>query len=268
MEKEKIIKLADAFMQEAFQANCYVDLINQYSRNVKEYFDELKISGAFYSYTYNALVIATFMELGKIYDRNRDSVNIKQLLDDCKEKKNLFPQQRMFEINGENKAFPYQHTVTVDEKEFFVLEIDKQRPINEMFGNPDFQITVNMSVDKYFELYEWKYKKIEPIIQNLLKQRNKIYAHNDKRFIGNIEEVIGKFPVSKNDIDSLINFAIEFCRFVLALLTGIYRADKPVNIEDWEGTLKLVRLGNKYRDIEIENQKKKFIEQMHNDTIC
>ena len=26
MEKEKIIELADAFMQEAFQANCYMDL--------------------------------------------------------------------------------------------------------------------------------------------------------------------------------------------------------------------------------------------------
>ena len=61
MEKEKLIKLADAFMKEAFQANCYVDLIKQYSRNVKEYFDELKISGSFYRYTYNSLVIATIM---------------------------------------------------------------------------------------------------------------------------------------------------------------------------------------------------------------
>ena len=42
MEKEKIIELADAFMQEAFQANCYMDLIEQYLRNIKDYSNKAK----------------------------------------------------------------------------------------------------------------------------------------------------------------------------------------------------------------------------------
>lgn len=256
MEKEKIIELADAFMQEAFQANCYMDLIEQYLRNIKDYSEELKISGAFYIYTYNALVVATFMELAKIYDRNRDSISIKQLLENCKEKKELFSQKQVFKIYGEERSFPYQHIVAADEEEFFSLEIEKQQPINALLGMPDYPITVNLDADKYFELFEWKYGKIEPVIQNLLKQRNKIYAHNDKKSIGNIEDVIRKFPINRDDIFRLISFATEFCRFVLALLTGIYHAEKPVNINDWEATLKLVRLGNMYRDVEIENKRK------------
>lgn len=262
MEKEKIIELADVFMQEAFQANCYIDLIEQYSKNMKDYSEELKISGAFYAYTYNALVVATFMEVAKIYDRNRNSINIKQLLEICKEKKEIFPQQQEFKSDGEDIIFPYQHIVNIDEEEFFSLEIEKQRPINELLGMSDLPIRVDMNRDRYFELFEWKYDKIVPVIQNFRKQRNKIYAHNDKQSIGNIEKVMEKFPINRGDIFHLINFAMEFCRFVLALLTGTYRAEKPVNINDWEGTLKLVRLGNEYRDAEIEKQKKRIIESI------
>ena len=92
MKKEDSLRLSEQFMQEAFQANCYYDIIKQYSENSKEYQEEIAFSSVFYTYTYNALVVATFMELAKIYDRNKDSINIKGMMDICKVHISLFPE--------------------------------------------------------------------------------------------------------------------------------------------------------------------------------
>ena len=77
--KEKIINISERFMQEALEANCYYDIIKQYSENKQKYYEEMSFSGAFYTYTYNALIVAVFMELAKIYDRNKDSVKYREV---------------------------------------------------------------------------------------------------------------------------------------------------------------------------------------------
>lgn len=100
----------------------------------------------------------------------------------------------------------------------------------------------------------------------MLKQRNKTYAHNDKKSLDNIEKVISEFAINGNDIDSFISFALEFCKFIIVLLTGVNKADKPVNINDWEGTLNLVRLGYKYKDIEIAQSMKEIDERLFPET--
>ena len=253
MDKKEIISLAEAFMQEAFQANCYIDIIEQYSRNSDEYFEEMRISGAFYHFTRNALVVATFMELAKIFDSHRASINIKQLMDICVDNMQLFPNGNKVILGGEEKIFPYRHTVSSGEEDFFQKEIEIHKPINELFGGEGLPITVDMSVEKYFELFVWKYGKIKPKISNLLKQRNKIYAHNDKDSLRNIDKTIKEFPISRSDVNAMTEFATEFSRFVIALLTGVNKAATPVNIDDWQNTLRLVRLGNKYIDVEIKN---------------
>lgn len=239
-------------MQEAFQTNCYIDIIGQYSKNKSEYSEEMEISGAFYSFTYNALVVAAFMELAKIFDSHKDSNNIKQLMDICKENIELFPQERKMVLFGEEEICPYRHTV-LSEEEFFKREIELQKPFNELVGGEKSPVTVDMSRERYFEFFAWKYKKIEPQIQKLLRQRNKIYAHNDKNTLRNMDKTIEKFPLSTNDVETLTKFAIEFSQFVIALLTGIYKASAPVNIDDWQSTLRLVKLGKKYKDLDIEN---------------
>jgi hypothetical protein len=252
MKKEELIILSESFMHEAFQANCYYNIINQYSENIKEYHEEINFSGAFYMYTYNALVVATFMELAKIFDSNDKSINIYRLMDICKDHIALFPQQREFKmiIEGKEtiKKFPYKHAVSPEEEEFFLKEVENQKQFYELLGVSDVPIDVEMTIERYFALYKWKYENLKPQIKNLLKQRNKVYAHNDENSLYNVEKVIFNFPINKSDIESLISFALEFCQFVIALLTGVYKAQKPLNINDWKGTLNLVRLGYKYKD--------------------
>ncbi|EOS8040453.1 hypothetical protein DUC50_RS12765, partial [Enterococcus hirae] len=78
MDKEKLIKKIDIFMNQARQANCYFSIVKQVAENRTNYYEEMSLSSAFYSYTYNALVVATFMELSKIYDSHRYSSNIQK----------------------------------------------------------------------------------------------------------------------------------------------------------------------------------------------
>lgn len=251
MDREELLNLSKEFMQEAFQANCYYDISRQYSVNFKEYHEEMKFSSAFYAYTYNALVIATFMELAKIYDTHKNSINIFEMINICKDHIYLFPQQRdEFKMIVDNKEIikkiPYEHSVSPEEKDFFQNEVESQEPINKVFNITE--IRVEMTLERYFDLYKWKYERIEPQVKNLLKQRNKVYAHNDRDSLGNIEEVISKFPLYRKNIESLISFSLEFCQFVISLLTGINEPDQPANINDWEETLHLARLGYKYQN--------------------
>lgn len=255
MIKEQLLNLSEEFMQEAFTANCYYEIIKQFSVNAKEYYVEIGYSSAFYTYVYNALIVATFMELSKIYDTHKKSFNIFQLINICKTHLSLFPQKHKIELNNGDRdpvmEFPYKHKVSSAEEQFFEKEIETQNTYNKLLNVTDIPIYVEMTLDRYFDLYYWKYNRIEPQVRKLLNQRNKVYAHNDIESLLNIEDVISAFPLNRNDIESLISFAVEFCQFIIVLLTGVNRANKPINISDWEATLHLVRLGYKYKDVEV-----------------
>lgn len=241
-------------MDEAFQANCYYNIILQYRKNIKIYHDEMNYSSAFYSYTFNALVVATFMELAKIYDNHKSAINIIKLMDLCRENLSLFPKQKEVSINIEGEEtmmkLPYEHEVKLDEYDFFQKEIESSKLFNKLFSDAEIPIKAEMTIERYFELYKWKYSKIKPKIENLRKQRNKIYAHNDPKSFENMEAIILDYPLKDSDVESLITFALEYCQFVIALLTGVNKASEPINIKDWQNTLKLVQIGSKYHKLE------------------
>ncbi|MDH6604253.1 hypothetical protein OKW23_001412 [Bacilli bacterium PM5-9] len=90
MKKEILVEKIDIFLNQAIQANCYYLIIKQFSKNSIDYYEQINLSSAFYSYTYNALVTATFMELAKMYDTHTESLNIEKLIKICKENKKIF----------------------------------------------------------------------------------------------------------------------------------------------------------------------------------
>lgn len=71
MEKEKLIKMAKKLHQEAFDANTYYLIMQQYKECHSRYINELNISPAFYSVVYEALQKACFMEVAKLYDKTQ-----------------------------------------------------------------------------------------------------------------------------------------------------------------------------------------------------
>lgn len=254
MEKEELIDLAEHIYREAFDANCYHSVIRQYEKNLSENFEEMSLSPAFYHTIYNALIVSTVMELSKIYDRNSDTVNIRTLFTACNENKNLFPSNRgsvEIEVEGEKykQDIPYQHIVKQGEECFFKDEINSNRAVGELFGLHESPVIVDLTVEKYLDLYQKKYCSIKPKMDRLLTQRNKIYAHNDKIALEDIQTLINKNPLKQLEIQELIDYALEVSKFVIACLTGICKPDKPANMEDWFSTIQFAHLGRMYNKI-------------------
>lgn len=259
MKKEELVTLAEYIYKEAFDANCYYSVIRQYDKNREDNFDLISISPAFYHVVYNSLVISTVMELSKIYDKGSDSVNIRTLLTAFKENISLFPVNRgSFEtdVDGEihRQDISYQHVIKKEEECFFKDEVEKNRVVTDLFGFKDGPVRINLTIEEYLELYQKKYRSIQPKINNLIAQRNKIYAHNDKMAIEDMQVLIKKNLLKKFDVQELINYALEISKFIIACLTGINKCDEPVNIDDWQVTLSYAKLGIKYSKLELVKQ--------------
>ncbi|MGC2932935.1 hypothetical protein [Enterococcus faecalis] len=254
MEKEQLIEKADIFMSQATQANCYNLILTQIREGRGTYSKEMSYSPAFYHYAYNALVVATFMELSKIYDSHRSSSNIEKFIQECKSEIAYFPKyhpDKKIEINGTTEILkiPFQHTITDDERDFFKDRFEYDTLFN----------TVEMTIEQIFDLYEWHLLRLKPQITNLLKQRNKVYAHNEEaRMKHHPMDIIQEFSLNYQEIGNLINFALKYCNFVLATLTGINKAFQPSNISDLENSLTLIKIGEEYRETYIQNEIKKI----------
>lgn len=253
-----LINLANNFYEKVLEANSYFEIIKQFKEMELKFNDEMRVSSFFYSYTRNAIVVATIMETSKLYDKSNQSINIKKFLDICYEQKHQFPQHNEISYKHEGINYldkrPFRHSVLPEEMEFFQKDYDNQDALELLFTNAGNPLTVVMTIERYFDLFHWKYKRLESKIDYLLKQRNKIYAHNDENKIFKIDELINKYPLHYNDIEAILSFSYEFINFVIAMLTGINKPIKPINFQDWENTLHLVKVGLKYETLEYEKE--------------
>ncbi|RAN80625.1 hypothetical protein [Bacillus sp. SRB_331] len=91
MTEEQLLELAEEIYQQSFEANNFYEIMMQLEREKVEYFDEIRVSSAFYSYIYNSLVVSTFAVVSKLYDntKNKDAISVKKFLDRCMEYKNF-----------------------------------------------------------------------------------------------------------------------------------------------------------------------------------
>lgn len=256
--KKRLTELSENFFEKARDANCYFDITEQFVKNKNERSDEMSLSSAFYTYTENATIVAVIMELAKLYDTSKQSINIKKFLDICSENRNMFPKYKesSFVDSETNEIIkvPYVHRVSTDEIDFFKDELDSMKATESLFLENPNPLSVEMTIDRYFELFYWKYDKLKIKIDYLIKQRNKVYAHNDEDKIFNIDQILQKYPIHYKDAESLISYALEVSGFSVAMLTDINKAKLPNNIKDWENTLNLVKDGKQYQKEKFEKE--------------
>lgn len=257
-DKEKLIQLSENFFEKARDANCFFNIVKQFRENKNTRQEDMEISSAFYSYTENALIVAVVMELSKLYDQNRQSINIKKLLDICYKNRMLFPESQELSVSNysldEILKVPYKRTILPEEKEFFEIDINNTGELESLLLDNGSLPTVEMTVDRYFDLFYWKYDNLEPKIDYLIKQRNKVYAHNDEDKLHSIDEIIKEYPIYYKDIEQMISYALEISGFSIAMLTGVNKAKLPDNIGDWENTLNLLSDGQKYQKEQFEKE--------------
>ncbi|MGH0567682.1 hypothetical protein CN394_27625 [Bacillus anthracis] len=205
--QEQLLELAEEIYQQSFEANTFYEIMMQIEREQMEYFDEIRVSPAFYSYIYNSLVVSTFAVVSKLYDKttHRNVISVKKLLDRCIEYKN------------------------------FSTELTVGGPTPEVF----------------FESKKQEYERFEKnkSLDSLYTQRDKIYSHNTKQAMRNMDKLIEENPLRREQIKQFIDFSLGLSRAVIVYLTGTLKASSPSNISDLKHTLRLVRLGNKYKEI-------------------
>lgn len=259
-EKGEIISIAKGLWQQTLNANSYYLILKQYNDYFKDYKDEISMSSAFYSLAYQAMQNALFIELSKLYDKTKGAINLRYLLKLCEEYR-CFPEYREFpDKNGGIVKAPYIHRIKTGEEWYFKEYIEKDNMIMELFENSNKDEEIKeMCALEYIDFLVKQYNSIKTITEKLTRQRNKIYAHNDGELKFNIKECLENNPLYFSDIQTLIDYALDVTRFVIGALTGIEKATTYANVDDWKGTLDYVRLGVKYKDIEIKAQTEKFI---------
>ena len=273
VSKDKLLKLAEELFREAFDANSYFLIMKQYGKYSEKYKAEMDLSPAFYNIVYNALLVACFMELAKLYDKTGGVFTIGSLLKNCKENISLFPEYRaVTEIEAEGEKYtlqiPYQHELKPDEERFFEEQVRSQRDILKLFNleyTRETPVVVDLKFSEYLSLYQKKFSALSKKQENIRIQRNKLYAHNDSSRLLE-EDISTQAPIHYSDIQELIDFALSVTQLIVACLTDVYKARQYTNIDDWECTLMLAQLGLKYQDYDLKQQMKEFEEQLRSQT--
>ena len=270
MNKETLIRIAEELHQEAFDAKAYYLIMQQYRKNHRNYAEEMKVSPAFYHIVYDALMKACFMEIAKLYDSANGVATIGTLLAKCEENQDLFPKHReTLTVEHEGATFsysiPYQHQLEPQEECFFKDRVDADRKLFAAFNIPDADnvpVRVNLTFLEFLDLYQKRFNGLSKKRDNIRMQRNKLYAHNDEHRIVNSENIPDRYPISYPDVQEMIDFALDCTGLILGILTDVNRATQYSNIDDWEETLMLTRLGLKYQEYDFQQREKAFDEEM------
>ena len=213
---------------------------------------------------------ACFMEIAKLYDSSNGVVSIGTLLAKCAENQDLFPEYReTMTVEHDGTAFsyqiPYQHQLKPQEERFFKAQVESDRTLFAIFNIPDAEnapVRVDLTFPKFLALYQKRFCALSKKREDIRMQRNKLYAHNDKQRILSNENLTDRHPILYPDIQEMIDFALDCTGLILGVLTDVNRATQYSNIDDWEGTLMLARLGLKYQEYDFQQSEKAFEAEM------
>lgn len=261
VQQREILRIAEGIYQQAFRANNYFQVMKQYRENIKEYRDEMRLSPVFYNLTYDALMRTTTMELTKIYEENGKIIGLRYLKNLFKRGTAQFPTNNQAEFqlpDGTVKIIQAPHIRWFRAEEIELLRRYPQKLVSQkviervssgerMTGELFNGLSIEMTINDYVELFEIKLDALKSQIDNLHKQRIKIYAHNDCEVCFDIEKIEKEFPITIEEIYAIIEVALEISKFAIAMLQKVVKPDTYVNVNDMKSTLEYVRLGRKYQ---------------------
>ncbi|KAA0768132.1 hypothetical protein DN392_28060 [Bacillus sp. BB51/4] len=120
------------------------------------------------------------------------------------------------------------------------------------YKNFSTELTVDGPIpETFFKSRKEEYEKFEKdnSLDWLYAQRDKIYSHNTRQAMRNMDKLIEENPLRREQIKQFIIFSLQLSQGVIVYLTGTLKASAPSNISDLKNTLMLVRIGNEYKEI-------------------
>lgn len=111
-------------------------------------------------------------------------------------------------------------------------------------------VTVDLIFQQFLELYQKRYSSLNKKRDNILEQRNKIYANNNKK-VYLTQKSIRENPLLYTDIKEMIEFVLDATILIVGALTGICKLKKYSDIKDWEGTNKMTNFNEQTLEMSI-----------------
>lgn len=209
VEKQKALRIKknlDFLWECTREMNAYFQIIQNIIKNKSSNTNLISISPTFYHYTYNALILATFSEVSRIYDR-KSNTNFFKFIENCKENREL-----LLKMNEEN--------------------------LKEVGGSFDFDITVTSEyIDENLDCIDQRLWEFEITFKHLKTQRDRIYAHNESKSFETIKTIIEKNSNILSDMKALITFTTETLEWLYTVIAQKHCSRLPINIDDLDNTL-------------------------------
>ena len=242
MTNEELIGLASHLFGQASVACAYWTVLRQYMDNVNDYKEEMQCSCMFYSLVFKAFVNCIFMYLSRLYDVDGKALTIRNLLNGLEgiTINDLHPEmQRVYRGRGGKVLYKLKSI----EEIHFPEKVQQAKSFFAGMGRKYLYTAVDLSLTERIHLFRQRMRKLQTPITNLCQQRNKILAHNDAKTRFDYSHIIEEHFIDNADIHALIEFALDVSRFTYEVLTNEVKHADIINIDDWDATLRLVRLG-------------------------
>lgn len=258
MQKNEITHIAENLFEEAVSAKSYLQIIQQFRENSEKFNREINCSPAFYNIVYNSLLESLFLNLFKLYDRGAKSLSIPILL---KKMQTLCENDldvnvlETYRKNGNKLTY----RLNAEEEQQFSENVEQTKKLCTSAGVDYTYTLIFVTLQESVQLYGKRYRPLKnKTVDNLSKRRCKIGVHNDSETNFDYKKINEEFPLSDNEIECLVEFAIDFLQFCIEILTGVQKIPEYLNIRDWSSTLNLVRQGMNYQEIKHKNNKSTF----------
>ena len=239
--------MAENLFNEAVNAKSYLQIIKQFRENSDNFSQEINCSPAFYNVIYNSLIESLFLNLFKLYDKDPSSLTVPKLLSKMREVGEDDLNDYVLEKYKE-KGNKFSYRLNEEEELQFLEEVERTKNLCNQVGVTYTHTTVYLTLQNVVDLYAVRYRPLKKkVVENLRNRRIKIGVHNDSKTNFDYKRINNEFPITDDEIESLVEFAIEFLQFCIEVLTGVRKIPEYLNINDWRITLNLVRNGMNYR---------------------
>ena len=196
MSEEKLLDYAIQLLTHIRITFSYLNTYKSLCTFHKQYYIAMNKAPLFFNITEYALVSALMMNLCKLYDGDKEALSFVKLKNICEQNQPLFPKYR--KEKGMETDIPF-------------------------------------SISGLLSQVEKDLKEASKSIEHLKIQRDKLWAHNDKKYFLNPKNVENTYPINWDEIEELLILANSFTNSVLVAFTNSIEApwfNSPTACED------------------------------------
>ena len=222
-------RLLEALAQELVDANIHWKLYNDLTRNHDEFAREYSQSWTFWSLTFQAHIDATIFRLIRIYDVNRGSLSLRNLLDTISANLCVFQTENFRE---RLKGNPFVDSLA------------------EEVRIPD--------EDQLREDIQFVSKESNPVVENLTILRNNLFAHRNAKNEVEGYRIASDYPLPLEEIEQLASTGMNILNRYVTLFRASSYSTKIIGDDDYQSVLKSIRVHLGHMNKELEEERAMF----------